>query len=104
MTMLFLVSYDISDDNDRDKIANILLDYGQRVQYSVFECILDKELYDEMVKRLDSVVSKSDGDSDYDNENRRYSVRIYGLCSQCEKAIKIIGAGEVIKKQDVYII
>ena len=38
--MYFVVSYDISDDKRRTKIHNTLKSYGQRVQYSVFECDL----------------------------------------------------------------
>ncbi|RJP64442.1 MAG: CRISPR-associated endonuclease Cas2, partial [Candidatus Abyssobacteria bacterium SURF_17] len=32
------VSYDVSNNKKRSKIADILKDYGHRVQYSVFEC------------------------------------------------------------------
>lgn len=37
-----IVSYDIADDKRRDKIAKVLLGYGDRVQYSVFCCTLSK--------------------------------------------------------------
>lgn len=33
-----IVSYDISDDRRRTRVAKLLLDYGDRVQYSVFCC------------------------------------------------------------------
>lgn len=40
----YMVSYDISDDKRRTRIARALLDYGDRVQYSVFCCQLsDRE-------------------------------------------------------------
>jgi len=32
------------------------------------------------------------------------SVRIYTLCANCEKAVKIIGTGELTADKDVYII
>lgn len=32
------------------------------------------------------------------------SVRIYSLCAGCERAIAIIGQGEVTKNEDVYIL
>ncbi len=35
--MRFLISYDIPDDRRRTKLAHFLLDYGDRVHYSVFE-------------------------------------------------------------------
>ncbi|MGV2391312.1 MAG UNVERIFIED_CONTAM: CRISPR-associated endonuclease Cas2 [Microcystis novacekii LVE1205-3] len=43
--MYFVVSYDISDDKRRTKIHNTLKSYGQRVQYSVFECDLTDTQY-----------------------------------------------------------
>jgi len=36
--MMTLVIYDISDDDDRGKLANMLFDFGlQRIQYSGFK-------------------------------------------------------------------
>jgi len=32
------------------------------------------------------------------------SVRIYTLCANCERKIRVIGKGEVTKNEDVYII
>src|SRR6185436_13646804 len=42
VAMLILVSYDIPDDRRRTKLANALKDFGERVQYSVFEFLLDE--------------------------------------------------------------
>ncbi|MEW6376162.1 MAG: CRISPR-associated endonuclease Cas2, partial [Thermodesulfobacteriota bacterium] len=42
--MFYVVSYDIPDDQRRIKIAKILEDFGDRVQYSVFECLLEQDL------------------------------------------------------------
>ena len=39
--MVFLVAYDIPDDGTRTQVANELENWGDRVQYSVFECDLD---------------------------------------------------------------
>lgn len=51
---LYLVSYDISNTKTRNKIADTLKNYGQRVQYSVFECRLTekrwKSMYSQLVK------------------------------------------------------
>lgn len=91
--MFYVVSYDITDDPRRTKIANILEDFGDRVQYSVFECILDQGLLEKMISRLEKVV-KEDEDS----------VRVYALCGNCEKVIKVIGQGEVTKEEKYYIL
>jgi CRISPR-associated protein Cas2 len=91
--MFYVVSYDIPDDPRRTKVAKILDDFGDRVQYSVFECLLDKDLLEKMIDRLEKVV-KLDEDS----------VRVYALCGNCEKVIKVIGQGEVTKEEKYYIL
>ena len=85
--------YAIPDTKRRTKLGKTLKDFGDSVQYSVFECILDGDLLEKMVARIDRIVVEKD-----DN------VRIYGLCASCEKAIRIMGKGEVTKDEDVYII
>jgi CRISPR-associated protein Cas2 len=91
--MFYLVSYDIPDTPRRTKIAKILDDFGDRVQYSVFECLLEQGLLEKMIDRLEKVV-KMDEDS----------VRVYALCASCEKVIKVIGQGEVTKEEKYYIL
>lgn len=91
--MFYVVSYDIPDDPRRTKIANILEDFGDRVQFSVFECLLDQALFEKMLKRLEEVV-KEDVDS----------VRVYSLCGNCEKGIKVLGQGEITKSEKYYIL
>jgi CRISPR-associated protein Cas2 len=91
--MLYLVSYDIPDDKRRTRLAKILKDFGDRVHYSVFEFILERELLDKMIARIEDIISEDED-----------SVRIYSLCGACEKSIKIIGTGEVTEDKDVYIV
>jgi CRISPR-associated protein Cas2 len=50
--LLYIIAYDIPCDRRRKKIADLLEGYGKRVQYSVFECCLEPEKYDELRKRL----------------------------------------------------
>ena len=91
--MLYVVSYDIPDTKRRTKLAKTLEDFGDRVQYSVFECILDSSLLDKMVARIKRIVLEKDD-----------SVRVYTICASCERVIKIIGQGKVTKNEDVYIV
>jgi CRISPR-associated protein Cas2 len=90
--MFQVVSYDVSDDKRRTAIAKVLLDYGVRVQYSTFECILDEALLEELIGRLARIVADED------------SIRIYAMCAKCEKAVTILGHGEVSKDEKVFII
>lgn len=66
--MMVLVTYDVRTDTPGGarrlrRVAKICLDYGQRVQYSVFECLVDpaqwatmrQELLDEIDTTEDSL-------------------------------------------------
>ncbi len=54
---MYLVTYDITSNKIRNKIAKCLSGYGNRVQYSVFECEINpkkfKQLYKELLKRME---------------------------------------------------
>ena len=60
--MMILITYDVDMTDSKGarrlrRIAKACQDYGQRVQYSVFECILDPAhwtvLRDRLVKEMD---------------------------------------------------
>ena len=54
--MMVLVSYDVAKNEKGQKrlrkIAKILENYGQRVQYSVFECLLDPAQWESLKTKL----------------------------------------------------
>ena len=79
--MYFIVSYDIVDDKRRTKLAKKMCNFGRRVQYSVFECLLTKEQYKEMKKEALKFV-----------DNEKDSLRIYRLCGDCKRRIEAFGA------------
>lgn len=59
--MLTLVAYDIADQKRLSRVARICEDYGVRVQYSLFECNLkDDEFEDFWLKLLDEIDEKDD--------------------------------------------
>jgi CRISPR-associated protein Cas2 len=65
--MLVLVTYDVRTDTDGGqrrlrKVAKICENYGQRVQKSVFECLVDPEQWTRLRNRLTEEV-KIDEDS-----------------------------------------
>lgn len=88
-----LVSYDIIEDKRRNKVANILEDYGERVQYSVFECLLDKEHFEKLKERLKEEIEETED-----------KVGFYFLCADCSKKIEYLGRQEVVTEPEVYII
>ena len=68
----YLLSYDIRDHYRRKKMANLLLDYGHRVQYSVFEAILSPEDFTKLSQEAIPIL-----------DNKTDSLRIYPLCQRC---------------------
>lgn len=94
---MYLVSYDVSSDKLRNKVVKVLEAYGQRVQYSVFECHLDTKQYRQMYRKLIQTVENHEG----------CSIRLYQLCGKCEKNIQTIGTEKEIltpEEQDLFII
>ncbi len=78
--MNFLISYDISNDRQRLRASQILEDYGDRIQRSVFELPdLDEAAWGKCWTRLQRRVELESGDS----------IRVYFLCEKCRKAIRI---------------
>ena len=86
---MYVISYDIEKDKVRNKIAKTLENYGQRVQYSVFECRISRKQYD----RLYSELAKLMMDEDEGN------IRVYTVCANCEAKLATIG----IKSESVSI-
>ena len=91
--MFFLISYDIEDDKKRNKIAKLLENYGTRVQYSVFECIISQKQIEEIKEEAKKIT-----DSNTD------SIRFYFICENCVKKINILGIGELTTDLNFYII
>jgi CRISPR-associated protein Cas2 len=42
MRNTYLVCYDVSDDRRRTRVAKAMMGFGDRIQYSVFECQFTK--------------------------------------------------------------
>ncbi len=75
-----VVCYDIIDDRRRNRVAKVLADYGVRVQYSVFECMIPEELENDMKLRiLDEIDEEED------------KVHFYFLCKTCLSKVEIFG-------------
>ncbi|MGZ8218744.1 CRISPR-associated endonuclease Cas2 [Methylomagnum sp.] len=80
--MLWVIAYDIPDDKRRNRVAAILHTYGQRVQYSVFECHLTawqrRRLMEELLAEL---------------EPEEDSLRAYPQCRWCAGKRRVLGVG-----------
>ncbi len=88
-----LISYDISDNRRRNKVAKYLLDYGQRVQYSVFEVSEKREIIEVMFSHLQTLIAPEED-----------SIRMYIICRACRDEIITIGRGRDYELDDPYFI
>lgn len=57
---LYLAAYDIAHHSRRARVAEILLEYGRRVQRSVFEVEIEPEELDELKFRIGLFLAKTD--------------------------------------------
>ena len=80
-------------DKRRVKVANLLEDYGQRVQYSVFEARLSDRHLARLKEELAGLV-----------DEEKDSVRFYRLCAACYGQVEVLGQGQVAADVEAYII
>ncbi len=84
--MLVLITYDVCTETEGGKkrlrkVAKQCVNYGQRVQNSVFECLLDPVQLKELQKKLNDIINKE-----------KDSIRYYYLGKNWQKKIEHIGA------------
>jgi len=96
--MFVIVSYDVATDEGKGqrrlrRVAKACKDYGQRVQYSVFECIVDPAQWAVLKERL---ISEIDPEKD--------SLRFYYLGSNWHHRVEHIGAKATIDQEGPLIV
>ena len=84
--MMVLVSYDVmvtSPGGQRRlrKVAKACTDYGQRVQFSVFECVVDPAQWVKLKNTLEKII-----------DEKTDSLRYYYLGANYQRRIEHIGA------------
>ncbi|MFQ5456408.1 MAG: CRISPR-associated endonuclease Cas2, partial [Nitrospirota bacterium] len=88
-----VVAYDIPDDKRRTKLHAELKNFGRPVQYSVFECILNRKEFEKMRKAVLRIIDK-----------RKDKVRYYPLDNEAVKKILTDGRGKVTADPDVIVV
>ncbi|MBW1896651.1 MAG: CRISPR-associated endonuclease Cas2 [Deltaproteobacteria bacterium] len=96
--MFVLVSYDVSTvapggQRRLRRVAKACEDYGQRVQYSVFECIVDPAQWTFLRQRL---IDEIDPEVD--------SLRFYFLGSNWKRRLEHIGAKKTLDQEGPLIV
>ena len=96
--MLLLITYDVNTETSAGKkrlrrVAKQCQNFGQRVQNSVFECVVDPAMAKELKYKLEQIIDKE-----------KDSLRFYNLGSNYKNKIEHIGAKASIDVDDTIII
>ena len=96
--MMVLITYDVETVTPSGRkrlrhVAKQCVNYGQRVQNSVFECLVDPAQFANLKHRLESII-----------DPEKDSLRFYLLGNNWQKRIEHIGAKSSFNPEDVMII
>ena len=96
--MLVLITYDVNTENNAGKkrlrkMAKTCVNYGVRVQNSVFECILDGTKLVEVKHQLIKIMDKE-----------KDSLRFYYLGNNFKNKVEHIGAKHVVRADDILVL
>ena len=96
--MLVLITYDVNTETAQGRkrlrqVAKQCLNYGQRVQNSVFECVLDAAQCREVQHKLEQIIDKE-----------KDSLRFYYLGNNYKGKVLHIGTKESFDVEDTLII
>ena len=88
--MFVLITYDVNTETDAGKkrlrrVSKQCQNYGQRVQNSVFECVIDPPLFKQLQSGLIEIMDK---DKD--------SIRFYYLGDDWKNRVEHVGAKKVL--------
>lgn len=84
--MMVLITYDVNTETEAGKkrlrkVAKQCQNYGQRVQYSVFECLVDAAQWKQLKHRLTQLINPE-----------KDSLRFYYLGNEWRNRVEHIGA------------
>ncbi|MDZ4711304.1 MAG: CRISPR-associated endonuclease Cas2 [bacterium] len=85
--MKYIISYDISNDKKREKIAKILLNHGVRMQLSYFECELTYKQLVEVSYKISKLINQGCD-----------SIIYCPVCKRCYKDKKSYGVEYTIRE------
>lgn len=96
--MYILITYDVNTESSEGrrrlyKVAKLCKDYGQRVQNSVFECVLTEMQLTELKHKIETVIDSSQD-----------SIRIYYLNKNQNRRIITLGKDTSIDVEGTLIV
>ena len=92
--MMVLVTYDVETITAKGRkrlrlVAKQCVNFGQRVQNSVFECVVEPAQFAELKHRLEIIIDKN-----------RDSLRFYHLGNNWEKKVEHLGIKETYNPEE----
>ncbi len=92
--MMVLVTYDVQTINAAgrrrlQRVAKQCVNFGQRVQNSVFECVVDPAQFADMKHRLESII-----------DPEKDSLRYYMLGNNWKKRVEHVGTKESFNPEE----
>jgi len=96
--LLVLISYDVSTVSKEGRrrlrrVAKTCKDFGQRVQYSVFECLVDPAQWTSLRRKLIDEIDQGED-----------SLRFYFLGSKWKRRVEHIGAKKPVDQEGPLIV
>ena len=84
--MMVLITYDVNTTTGEGrarlrKVAKVCVNYGQRVQNSVFECLVDPAQFADLRHKLEKIINQDED-----------SLRYYFLGSNWKRRVEHVGA------------
>lgn len=78
-----IVAYDIANEKRLIRVAKTMLDYGCRVQKSIFEIEVTPPVFRDLKERVEKIIVAEED-----------CVKYFPLCEKCAGTVEIIGQGQ----------
>lgn len=89
----WVVGYDITDDNARARVANLLSAHGMRIQRSVFVLRLPEAYARDLADTMTTII-----------QERTDAIHLFRLCANCEGQTIEIGQASLPPHQDCWVV
>lgn len=84
-----VIAYDIVSNRRRSRLHRYLKEFGLNTQKSIFECEVDKKTLLRLVQGARQFIDPAED-----------SLRIYRLCSSCQRRVAVSGLGVSLRTLD----
>lgn len=93
MKRFIAICFDISSDSRRRKVVKALMNNGQRVQKSVFECLLNDQQWVRLKSKIETII-----------DPRTDSLRYYIICKNCKSNVVVYGQGSYTEDEKTIVV